>query len=209
MWGGLWRSLREKKTSPSHIKGGRSMSGYELSYDEHAAIYSAALVILFQATREFVPGLLRQVPVMVYRRLVIYCAGLCVLRKYQTCWGISRQVGGCRHDALNRLLQNTTWTVGQVMVVCLQTALTLATGTPQPCWLILDDVILSKSTSKKMLAAYWDDDYVQDKHIRCLRVVVLCWTNGLITIPVAWALWHKEGSAYLVETGTKFRTKNQ
>ena len=181
----------------------------ELSYDEHAAIYSAALLILFRATRECVPGLLRQVPVVVYRRLVIYCAGLCLLRTYQTCLGITRQLGGCSHDALTRLLASSQWRVSQVMLCCLQTALSLAAGTAQPCWLILDDVLLPKAASKKMAAAYWDDDYVHDKNIRCLRVVVLCWTNGVIKIPVAWALWHKEGSAYLVETGTKFRTKNQ
>lgn len=185
------------------------MSGYTLSYQEHAAIYSSALLILFRATKEFVPLLGRQLPEVVYRRVVIYCAGLCVLRKYQTCLGISRQLGGCSHDALNRLMHSTRWTATQLMTCCLQTALTLASGTPQLCWLILDDVILPKTASKKMLAAYWDYDYVNDKNIRCLRVVVLCWTNGLIKIPVAWALWHKKGCAYLVETKKKFRTKNQ
>ena len=185
------------------------MPEYRLSYDDHAAIYSAALVMLFRATREFLPVLVRQLPVVVYRRLVIYCAGLCLLRKYQTCLGISRQLGGCSHDALNRLLVNSPWSVSQLMLCCLQTALTLAAGTPQPGWLVLGDVVLSKATSKKMVAAYWDYDYVRDKNIRCLRVVVLCWTNGLIKIPVAWALWHKKGCSYLTETGTTFRTKNQ
>lgn len=185
------------------------MSGYDLSYEEHAAIYSAALLILFRATKEFAPLLVQQVSDVVYRRVVIYCAGLCVLRKYQTCLGISRQMGGCSHDALNRLINSTKWSASQLMILCLQTALTLAAGTPQPCWLILDDVILPKTASKKMLAAYWDYDYVHDKNIRCLRVVVLCWTNGIIKIPVAWALWHKRGCAYLKETKKKFRTKNE
>lgn len=185
------------------------MADFTLSYDEHAAIYSAALVILCRVVCACAPALIRQLPAVVYRRLVIYCAGLCTLRKYQTCLGISRQLGSCSHDALNRLLHSTKWSVGQVMLACLQSALALAAGTSQPCWLILDDVILPKPASKKMAAAYWDYDYVHDKHIRCLRVVVVCWTNGLIKVPVAWALWHKKGSTYLLETGTKFRTKNQ
>lgn len=185
------------------------MSGYDVSYEDHAAIYSAGLWILFRATREFAPFLVVQLSQVAYRRLVIYCAGLCVLRKYQTCFGISRQLGGCSHDALTRLMNSTQWTVSQLMMCCVQTALTMASGTPQVCWLILDDVILPKASSKKMLAAYWDYDYVRDKNIRCLRVVVLCWTNGLVKIPVAWALWHKKGCAYLVETHTKFRTKNE
>jgi len=185
------------------------MSGYDVSCEDHAAIYSAALWILFRATKEFAPFLVMQMSQVAYRRLVVYCAGLCVLRKYHTCFGISRQLGGCSHDALNRLMNSTQWTVSQLMMCCLQAALTMASGTPQVCWLILDDVILPKATSKKMLAAYWDYDYVRDKNIRCLRVVVLCWTNGIIKIPVAWALWHKKGCAYLMETHTKFRTKNQ
>ena len=185
------------------------MPGYQLSYEEHAAIYSAALVILFRAVREVAPWLIQQLPPVVCRRLVIYCAGLCLLRKYQTSLGIARQLGGCSHDALTRLMQSTQWTVRQLMLSCVQIALTIASGTPQPCWLILDDVILPKSSSKKMRAAYWDYDYVHDRNIRCLRVVVVCWTNGLITIPVAWALWHKKGCAYLQETGKRFRTKNE
>lgn len=185
------------------------MNSYTLSYDEHAAIYSAALLVLFQAVKEFAPWLIRQLPQVVYRRLVIYCAGLCVLHKYQTCFGISRQLGGCSHDALNRLMNSTQWTASQLMLLCLQTALTVACGSVQPCWLIIDDVILPKASSKKMMAAYWDYDYVHDKNIRCLRVVVLCWTNGILKIPVAWTLWHKKGCAYLVEKKKKFRTKNE
>ena len=49
----------------------------------------------------------------------------------------------------------------------------------------MDDVILPKSYSKKMIASYWDYDYVHDKNIGCLWVVVVCWTNGIIKIPVA------------------------
>jgi len=185
------------------------MYGDRLGYEAHAMMYSAALVVLFRAAKEFAPWLMGQLPQGVYRRVVIYCAGLCALRKYQTCLGIARQLGGCSHDALTRLLNSTTWTASQLIGICLQTALTLASGCPGRCWLIVDDVILPKSSSKKMMAAYWDYDYVQDRNIRCLRVVVVCWTNGLIKIPVAWALWHKEGCAYLKQTRTKFRTKNQ
>ena len=185
------------------------MYGDRLSYEAHAMIYSAALVVLFRAAKEVAPWLIQQLPHQVYRRVLIYCAGLCALRKYQTCLGITRQLGGCSHDALNRLLHSTTWTAGQLMVVCLQTARTLATGCPGICWLIVDDVILPKSSSKKMIAAYWDYDYVHDRNIRCLRVVVVCWTDGVIKIPVAWALWHKKDGAYLRQTNTKFRTKNQ
>lgn len=185
------------------------MSSSDLSYDEHAQIYSAAILLLFRAGLSFFPRLAIALPTHMYRRLLVYVAGLCTLRKYQTCLGINRQLGGCSHDALSRFLQAGTFQASTLMMVCLQTAISLASGLPQPCWLIIDDVILSKAASRKMAAAYWDYDYVHEKHIRCLRVVVLCWSNGLIKIPVAFALWHKKGCAYLSDTHTKFRTKNE
>lgn len=200
---------KEKKTSPPLPYGGRSMSPIDLTYEEHAAIYSAAIVLIFRAGKVFFPQLALTLPEQLYRRLMIYCAGLCALRKYQTCLGITRQLGGCSHDALNRLLQQGAFTASLLMMACLQSAISICSGVALPCWLIIDDVILSKATSRKMAACYWDYDYVHEKNIRCLRVVVLCWSNGLIKIPVAFALWHKKGCAYLKETNTKFRTKNQ
>lgn len=180
-----------------------------LDYEDHAAIYSAALIFLFQVVWATCPWIITTLSDKASRRLVIYCAGLCLLRKHQTCLGIATHLGGASHDALNRLLGKGVWIATLLMTTCLSIATHLATGGSGLCWLILDDVIIPKEYSKKMFAAYFDYDYVHDRHIRCLRVVVLCWTNGLIKIPVAFALWHKKDCAYLQETGSKFRTKNQ
>jgi len=185
------------------------MVTYPVSYEEHAVIYSAALLVLFRATLEFVPSLALQLPQVVYRRVVIYCAGLCLLRKYQTCLGIERQLGGCSHDALTRLLNSKGWTVSQVMIACLQSVFQIVSSMPGSCWLMLDDVLLPKAASKRILAAHWDYDYVQQKKLRCVRVVVLCWTNGLVKIPISFLLWHKKGSAYLQQEGHRYRTKNE
>ena len=178
-----------------------------LDYVDHAAIYSAALIFLFRVVWAICPWILAALSEKASQRLIIYCGGLCFLRKHQTCLGIATHLGGASHDALHRLLGKGMEIATLLMTTCLSLATHLATG--GPCWLILDDVILPKEYSKKMVAAYFDYDYVHDRHIRCLRVVVLCWTNGLIKIPVAFALWHKKGCAYLQETGRKFRTKNQ
>jgi len=178
-----------------------------LDYVDHAAIYSAALIFLFRVVWAICPWILAALSEKASQRLIIYCGGLCFLRKHQTCLGIATHLGGASHDALHRLLGKGMEIATLLMTTCLSLATHLATG--GPCWLILDDVILPKEYSKKMVAAYFDYDYVHDRPIRCLRVVVLCWTNGLIKIPVAFALWHKKGCAYLQETGRKFRTKNQ
>ena len=180
-----------------------------LSYDEHAMIYSADLVVVFRMMSGSAPALSVQLCTSMYRPLIVYCTGLCLLRKHQTCRGMAQRVGGASHDALTRLLNHGPSFVAIVMMHCVQTALQLSSGWMGPCWLILDDVILPKPYAKQMFAAYFDYDHVADRPVRCLRVVVLCWTNGWIKVPVAFALWHKRGGAYLEETGHKFRTKNQ
>ena len=49
------------------------MSGYDVSYEDHAAIYSAGLWLLFHAIREFAPFLVVQLSQVAYRRLVVLC----------------------------------------------------------------------------------------------------------------------------------------
>ena len=178
-----------------------------LSYTEHATIYSIALIFLCRVIGQSVPALSGALSQKAYRRLVIYGTGLCLLRKHQTCASIAKKVGGSSHDGLTRFLNGGKKLGLLLMLGCFQVALHCCSV--GACWLILDDVIIPKSHAKKMFAAYWDYDYVEEKNIRCLRVVVLCWTNGYVKIPVAFALWHKEGCAYLQKTGGKFRTKNQ
>ena len=178
-----------------------------LSYTEHAAVYSIALVFLFRVIGQSVPALSDALSQKAYRRLVIYCTGLCLLRKHQTCANIADKIGGPSHDGLTRFLNGGKEVIPLLMLGCFQIALYFCQV--GPCWLILDDVIIPKPYAKKMFAAYFDYDHVEEKNVRCLRVVVLCWTNGYIKIPVAFALWHKKGGAYLEVSKTRFRTKNQ
>lgn len=180
-----------------------------LSYSDHAMIYSAALLIVGRFMLYSVPALSVALGESMYRPLIVYCTGLCLLRKHPTCRGIAQRVGGASHDSLTRLLNQGPSFVSLLLLHCLQTALQVSSGGVGPCWLILDDVLIPKPHARKMVAAYFDYDYVEDRTIRCLRVVVLCWTNGWIKIPVAFALWHKRDCAYLLATGHKFRTKNQ
>ena len=196
-------------TNKDTKKGDRPMSNINSSYNEHAIIYSGALVIIFQTTAVAVPYMVMSFSEHIYRRIVIYCAGLSFCQDHQTALGISRELGGCSHDALTRMLNSNTWTSGQLMIFCFQLAMSVATGSPGLSWLILDDVILPKKNTKKIIAAHWDHDYVNGKNIPCVRVVVLCWTNGIIKIPVSFLLWHKKNSIYLEENNKKYRTKNE
>jgi len=95
------------------------------------------------------------------------------------------------------------------MIALYDHAIIIAGGIPTESWLILDDVIIPKPFSKVIAGAYWDWDYVNKKNEFCIRLVVLMWTNGTINIPVAFSMWHKEGSAWLKEQKKRYRTKNE
>jgi len=53
-----------------------------------------------------------------------------------------------------------------------------------------------------------DYDYVTEQPVRCMRVVMLVWTNGLLKIPVGFKLWPKEGSAYWQDREEPYQTKH-
>jgi hypothetical protein len=54
-----------------------------------------------------------------------------------------------------------------------------------------------------MAGTYVDYDHTQKRHVRCHRIVVVIWTNGVIYIPVAFAFWHHRDFV------RRYRTKNQ
>jgi hypothetical protein len=53
------------------------------------------------------------------------------------------------------------------------------------------------------MSTYIDYDHTQKRHVRCHRIVVVIWTNGVIYIPVAFAFWHHRDFV------RRYRTKNQ
>ena len=140
---------------------------------------------------------------------IVYLAGICLKDKNQTALGISSSWGITSHDCLNRVLSHASWDALLVMNEILNYAIIVSGGVPRSCWLILDDVIIDKKYSKRIGGTYWDWDYVNNKHIKCIRLVVLVWTDGVIKIPVGVLVWHKENSSYLKENNKRYRTKNE
>lgn len=122
---------------------------------------------------------------------------------------VAKQLGLASHDTLERVVMQKCWTAADIMAALITYALTYISGTPFMGYLVLDDVIIPKRYAKKLAYVYWDHDYVNGKKIRCMRVVLLLWTNGYIKLPVGFALWHKKGSAFLTERGLDYRTKNE
>jgi len=180
-----------------------------LSLEQHAAIYSLAILVLFKLVPTLCVHLAQRLSQQSYRSLVVYLCGLCAKDKNQTCLGIAKCFGLVSHDALTRMLTDQHWTAMMLLAQLLSYALKVASGMTMPCWLVLDDVIIPKKYARKMPCASYDYDYVEQKTIRCLRAVVLVWTNGTVLVPVAFCLWQKKTSVAVLEHKHKYRTKNE
>jgi hypothetical protein len=79
----------------------------------------------------------------------------------------------------------------------------LITGIYDCGYIILDDTIVPKPFSRFVAGTYVDYDYTQRRYVRCHRIVVVIWTNGVVYIPVAFAFWHHRDFV------RKYRTKNE
>jgi hypothetical protein len=141
--------------------------------------------------------------------LVVFVAGLCCLARKPTARAIAANLGGVSHDALTRFLNHASWNASTLMMALFDHAVALSGGiVTGQSWLILDDVLIPKPFAKVIAGAYWDWDHCDKRNVFGHRVVVLLWTNGVMLIPVAFALWHKKDCAYLKEEGRRYRTKN-
>lgn len=181
----------------------------QVPIEAHAAIYCISLVIIFKIVGTIftrLPNVFRQ---QVYHSFIIFLTGLCIRDENQTANGIAKFFGISSHDALTRMLSHKCWSASLLMVELLNQAIDLLGGTQSQCYLILDDVILLKNRSSNTVGVYWDWDSAQEKYVRCMRLVVLAWTNGSVIIPVAFAPYYKKDCEYLKTQRQKFRTKNQ
>lgn len=131
--------------------------------------------------------------------VTVYISGLVALEKKQTQSRIAKTIGYVTHDALNRLAD-------KLPMLCAQMAAgmtSLITGIYETGYIILDDTVVPKPFSRLVAGTYVDYDHTQKRHVRCHRIVVVIWTNGIIYIPVAFAFWHHRDFV------RKYRTKNQ
>ena len=131
--------------------------------------------------------------------VAVYVTGLVALERKQTQSRIARTIGHVTHDALNRL-------AGKLPMLCAQMAVgmtSLITGIYETGYIILDDTVVPKPFSRLVAGTYVDYDHTQKRHVRCHRIVVVIWTNGVIYIPVAFSFWHHRDFV------RKYRTKNR
>lgn len=187
------------------------MRSYPLtpSPEEFVQVGAAAIFLTYRLIFSIFPELVTRMPNRVATGFIFVIAGIMCIPKNQTIHRIAKQLGLASHDTLERVVMEKSWTAADIMAALITYTLTFIGGTPCMGYLILDDVIVPKRYAKKLAYVYWDYDYVNGKNIRCMRIVLLLWTNGYIKLPVGYAIWHKKGSAFLTQRGLDYRTKNE
>jgi hypothetical protein len=130
--------------------------------------------------------------------IAVYLTGLTNLETKQTQSRIARLIGHVSHDALNRLADQL-----EPLSDHLISGILLVLESLTPGYLILDDVLIPKPFARYVCGAYPSYDHAQKRHVVGQRLVVLIWTNGVLCVPVAVAVWHHRDFV------RRYRTKNQ
>lgn len=123
--------------------------------------------------------------------IVSYIRGLVGGHKI-TATALSRQFG-FSHDGITRLLvARFPWK--QILVLCIHRLFGILEGG----YLIIDDTILAKPFGKLFMHANYVYSSSDDRCIFGYNIVMICWTNGTVTIPLSWR-WYKKHSYSKVE----------
>ncbi len=115
-----------------------------------------------------------------------YISGLLSVSEAATCVAISRVID-LSHDKLSRALKDTKleWQT------LLRAFIFRAFGNLSGGHLIIDDVVLKKCYAKRIENLSWVYCSKEQRSVLGLNLVVLCWSNDTITIPLAMKIWKK------------------
>lgn len=120
-----------------------------------------------------------------------YVKGLLCVTERATATALARIERGTAHDRLTRMLSNPRldW---QILLASLVLRLT---GCLRDGYLILDDTTIDKSFARAIEDVAWVYSSKEQRSILGLSVVVLAWSDGTRTIPLALRLWKKHGKS--------------
>jgi len=185
---------------PKIVKKSRKRKSKVLptQYEVGSAAAATAVVGLVFCSLEGL-RLLNFVPQKLQQSLVAYIAGLCILDEHPTACAMADKLG-ISHDRLTRLsgcIRFSACAVADLLIG-------LVHSLGHSGWIIVDDVLLPHCRGKKMEGVYWDHDHADKKNVLGMRLVVVLWTDGLLRIPLAFAVWHKKDSCFY----RRYRSKN-
>ncbi len=122
-------------------------------------------------------------------RIVPYLKGLLAVAEQSTCTAMARVVKETSHDNLSRILKDPKFR----WQTLLRTLALRIFGKLSDGWLIIDDTVIDKSFARSIENLSWIYCSKKQRSVLGLNLVLLCWSNGTITIPLAFKVWKKEG----------------
>lgn len=116
-----------------------------------------------------------------------YLKGLLAVSETANCISMSRVLKGISHDRLSRILNDVRleW---QTLLLSLVLRIV---GKLSDGFLIVDDTVLDKSFAKVIENLHWVFCSKKNKQVFGLNIVILCWSNCYVTIPLAFKIWKK------------------
>ncbi|MEW6610422.1 MAG: transposase [Patescibacteria group bacterium] len=107
-----------------------------------------------------------------------------------TCTGMARVLQGQSHDGLYPILNDPRleWQT------LLSSLVLRIVGKLSNGWFIIDDTVIPKQFAKVVENIAWVFSSKEGRSVLGLNIVVLCWSNGTLTIPLAFKMWRKDGA---------------
>lgn len=126
-------------------------------------------------------------------KIFAYIKGLLVVSETATCTSIARVVEQS-HDSLARIIQDTRLEWQTLLSSFIRKIL----GKLSDGYLMIDDTVINKSFAKVIENIAWVFCSKEGRSVLGLNIVVLAWSNGTVTIPLAIKIWKEGGPSKYV-----------
>lgn len=120
------------------------------------------------------------------KNVIHYIKGLMCVFENASCVSLSRY-SDCSHDSLARVLNGKKF----CWQTLLQNFILRTFGKLQDGYLMIDDTVISKPFARKIENVSWIFDSKIKKSIFGINLVMIAWSNGRITIPLAVRVYQK------------------
>lgn len=121
------------------------------------------------------------------KNVIHYIKGLMCVFENANCVSLSA-VSEVSHDRLARVLNKEKF----CWQTLLQNFLVRTFGKLQDGYLMIDDTVISKQFARKIENVAWVYDSVVGRSILGINLVMIAWSNGKVTIPLAIKVYQKE-----------------
>jgi len=131
--------------------------------------------------------ILKQASEKVQQYCARYMTGLIGSKEKRTCTNIAK-LFGVSHDTIYRFLCFTSAKLSPGTLVKLVGYF----SEEEPGWLIIDDTSISKQFAQWIECLTRAYDTATCREIRSISIVVIVWSNGLVTVPLGFRYWYKK-----------------